>query len=124
MNVYLIIMEGNCGAVNVDDSMFHGYYITRFSSSPYTLQVEFSIDGQIVFSGEMVCEGDFLININSHYYSSPKNKSNNTIVSLRKIINGDINVIFFYSKDVVPSSLRSISYKGFSKISPLPVPIE
>ena len=31
------------------------------------------------------------------------------IDSLSTIINGNVNIIFYYSKDVVPPSLRSIS---------------
>ena len=64
-------------------------------SHPHTLQADLNIDGQVISSGEMLCEGTyyFPININFHSYVSPKNKSNNTIVSLRKIINVNINVI-------------------------------
>ena len=62
-------MEGNYGTIDADVSTYHGYYIIRFSSSPYTLQADLSIYGQFISSGEMVCEGNyFSININSHYY--------------------------------------------------------
>ena len=37
MNMYLIITEVNCGAVDDDDSVCHGYYILIFFSYPYTL---------------------------------------------------------------------------------------
>ena len=56
MNIYLIIMEGNYGAIDADDSTCHGYYVIRLSSSIYNLQSDFSIDRQIISSGEMVCE--------------------------------------------------------------------
>ena len=58
MNVSLIIAEGNYGAIGADDTRWNGYYIIRFSLSPYTLQEEFSIDGQVISSSEMVCEGN------------------------------------------------------------------
>ena len=65
------------------------------------------IDGQVISSGEMVCEGTYLfpININSHYYVLQKTKSNNTMVSLSTRINGNFNVICYYSNDVVPHCL-------------------
>ena len=90
----LIVTEINHGAIDADDSEFHGYYIIIFSSFTYTLQENFNIYGQVISSGEMVCEGNyyFPITINSHYSVSPKNKSNNTILSLRTIINGNFNV--------------------------------
>ena len=64
----LIILEEKYGAIDADDSSYHGYYIIKFYSSPYTLQVDLSIDGQVISSGEMVCEGNYFlsININSH----------------------------------------------------------
>ena len=66
----LIIMKGKYVAMAVDYSSCHGYYIITFSSSLYTLQSDLSINGQVISSGEMVCEINFLflININSNYY--------------------------------------------------------
>ena len=63
-------MEEKYGAIDTDDSSCHGYYIIKFYSSPYTLQSDLSIDGQVISSGEMICEGTYFspININSHYY--------------------------------------------------------
>ena len=56
MKVYLMIMEGDyCSG----DSSWHCYYIIKFSSSPFILQSDLSIDGQVIYSGEMVCEGTY-----------------------------------------------------------------
>ena len=55
VNMSLIIMEGKYCAIDTDDSSCHGYYIIKFSSSPYTLQEDLIIDGQVIYSGEMVC---------------------------------------------------------------------
>ena len=70
MNIYLIIMEGKYGAIGTDYYSFHGYYIIKFSSSPYTLQEELIIDGQVISYGEMVYERTYLfpLDINSRYY--------------------------------------------------------
>ena len=74
MNMSLIIIEGKYCVIDTDDSSYHGYYIIKFSSSPYTPQADFIIDGQVISSGKSVCEGTyfFSININSHYYVLPK----------------------------------------------------
>ena len=50
----------------------------------------------------------FSINNNYHYYVLQENKSINTIVYLRKIINGNVNVLFYDCNYVVPQCLRSI----------------
>ena len=54
MNMSFIIMEGKYGAIDADYSSYHGYYIINFSSSPYNLQEDLNIDGQVISSGEMV----------------------------------------------------------------------
>ena len=54
MNMSLV--EGCYGNIDSDDSTCHGYYIIIFYSSPYTLKADLSIDGQVISSGEMVCE--------------------------------------------------------------------
>ena len=70
MNMSLIVTEVKYGAIDNDDSSCHGYYIIKFYSSPYTHQADLSIDGQVISSGKIVCEGTYFfpININSHYY--------------------------------------------------------
>ena len=55
---------------------------------------------------------------------SYKNKSNITIVSLRKIINGNVNAKYYNLKDNVQSCLQYISQKYYITISPLHVPME
>ena len=46
INIPLINTEAKYGAVDADDSSCHGYYIIKFSSYPYTLQVDLIVDGQ------------------------------------------------------------------------------
>ena len=75
MNMSLIIMEGNYCDIYDDDHSCRGYYIIKFSSSPYTLQSYLIIDGRVIYSVEMVSKGNFFfpINISSRYYFSQKN---------------------------------------------------
>ena len=70
MNMSLIIMEGIYGVIDTYDSPCHGYYIIKFYSLPYNLQPDLSIDGQVISSSEILCEGNYFfpISINSHYY--------------------------------------------------------
>ena len=84
--------------------------LSNLFSSPYTLQSDLSIEGKFISSSELVCKGMYVfpININSHYYVLQKTKSINTIVSLRTIINNNINIICYYYNNVLPPCLRSI----------------
>ena len=81
MNVYFINIEGNYGAIDADDYSCHSYYIIKFSSSPYTLQLDFSSDWEVISSCEMVCKVDYFfpININSNHYVLQKTKPINTV---------------------------------------------
>ena len=54
-----IIVEGNYGSIDAD---FHGNYIIIFSSSPYTLQEDLSIDEKIISAGKIVCKGTIFFN--------------------------------------------------------------
>ena len=51
-----------------------------------------------------------------------KNKSNNTIISLRKISNGNVHVIWYNSNDIVPPYLCSISHNYYNTLSRLYIP--
>ena len=51
MKMSLVIMEDNYCAIASDDSSCHGNYIIKMSLSPYTLQENFSIYGQVISSG-------------------------------------------------------------------------
>ena len=83
MNMSFIIMEVKYGATGTDYSSCHGYYIIKFSSYTYILQSYLIIDGQVIYSGEMVCEGTFFfpININYHFYVLPKKNMMDKLVS-------------------------------------------
>ena len=126
MNMSLIIMEGKYSAIDTDNYLCHGYYSIKFSSSTYTLQSDLSIYEQFISSGEIICEGTYFfpININYRYYILQKTKSINTVVSLSIIINGNVNVICYDSKDFVQMCLRYISQNDYNTLSPLNIPMK
>ena len=48
------IQFGSIGAIDVYDKHTHGYYMVEFTSLPYTLQENKTIDGQIINASELV----------------------------------------------------------------------
>ena len=96
VNMPLIIIGGKYGDIDADDSSCHSYYIIKSSSSPYTLQADFIIDGQVISSSEILCEQTYLLSmsINSHYYVYQQKKHEHNFF-LRTILNGNVNVICY-----------------------------
>ena len=100
MKMSFINMEGKYGDIDADYSSYHGYYIIKFSLSPYTIQADLCIYGKVIYYVEMVCEVTYFfpIKINRRYCVLKRTKSINTIISLKTIINGDVNAISYDSK--------------------------
>ena len=57
MNRYLVIMEGHCGPIDIEDYSCRGYNSIKFSPYPYMLQARLIIYSQVVAPGEIPCEG-------------------------------------------------------------------
>ena len=74
-NIPLILSKGNLVDIDADDTSCHGYYIIQLYLSLYTLHEDLNKYGQVIYSGEMVCEGTNFpsITINSCYYVSSTN---------------------------------------------------
>ena len=126
MNTSLVIMEGKYVAIDTDDSSCHGYYIIKFCSYPYTLQADLIIEGKVISSDEILCEGTyfFQINIYPRYYVLQIAKSVNTVAFLRKIINGNVKLISYDLKYFFLSCLSSISQNYYNTLSYLHIPMK
>ena len=68
-SVSLIITKGNYSFIDADNNSCHSYYTFRFYSSTYTPQSDLNIDGQVIFSDVMVCEGTYYFAITTNYHS-------------------------------------------------------
>ena len=88
-------MKYKYGYIDADESSFHGYYIIKFYSSPYNLQVDLSIDVQVIFSDEMVCEGTYLFPTNINFIT---NELINTCcwITHSKFLNKFICILYFH----------------------------
>ena len=48
------------GAINIDDTTKHLFYVIQFLSDSYTLQNNTTIDGNIISAGELVLKAQYL----------------------------------------------------------------
>ena len=92
--------------------------------SHYTLQIDLNIDVQVISSDEMVCKGNYFPprTINFQYYYYLTNAKNNNIVSLKEIINRNVNVRCYNYIDAVSSHSRTIEQNYFRSLTPKHAP--
>ena len=105
----LIVVEVKYGEIDTHDSSYHGYFIINSSSYTYTLQTDLSIYGHIISYREMVFEGTYLFPVKNNFFLQ-RNKSINMIFYSRSIINGNVNVIFYNSKNILPPCSQILQY--------------
>ena len=74
----------------------------------------------------MLCEGIsfFPENTNYCYHALQITKFINAIVSIRTIINGNVNVICYDLEDFIPPCLQSILHHDYNTLSPLHIPMK
>ena len=93
-NVAQTIQIESIGTIDTDSRKYHGYSMVEFSSSPYTLQENKTIDGQVMESGQLVSNGRYFNTFISHSirYVNTRYGNIEIIISLGTIIKSDISV--------------------------------
>ena len=52
--------SGIYGVINIDDNTLNGLCVIQFLSEAYTLKNNITIDGQVIYAGELVFEAQYL----------------------------------------------------------------
>ena len=47
-------------AIHIDDTTKNGFYVIQFISEEYTLQNNTTIDGQVIYDGELVFKAQYI----------------------------------------------------------------
>ena len=55
-----IVQSGMYGAINRDDTTTNGLYVIQFVSEAYTLKNNTTIDGQVIYAGELGAKAQYL----------------------------------------------------------------
>ena len=61
INTARTIKFGSIVAINADNRHYNGYYMVEFTSSPYTIQQNKTIDEKFIKSGELVSNGMYFM---------------------------------------------------------------
>ena len=73
-NAALVIKVGSISAIDADDRHPNGYNMFEFTSSPYDLEENKTIDVQVIYSGELVSNVMYFSPAISHstWYVTPR----------------------------------------------------
>ena len=65
-----LIQSGNYGDINTAGTITNGFYVIKFISEAYTLQYNTTINGNIIYAGELVVKAQYLCSIqeNTNWY--------------------------------------------------------
>ena len=59
-NMASLVQSGMYGAINTDDTTKNGLYVIKLLWEAYTLQNNTEIDGQLIYSGELVVNAQYI----------------------------------------------------------------
>ena len=91
------------GAINTDDTTTNGFYVIQFVSDAYTLQINTTIDGQVISAGELVVKAQYLCSMqeNTNWYWKQQPLQQTIIVPTRTILHPRLEVIIIrYVQDI------------------------
>ena len=83
-----VVQSVKCGVVNTTDTSTMVYYAIKFVSEAYTLQYDTTCDSQLISSGELVVNSQYLICIqeNTNWCCKQKKQQQVIIVPARTIV--------------------------------------
>ena len=58
-----LVQSGMYGYINTDDTTTNGLYVIQFLSEAYTLKNNTTIDGQVIYAGELVVKSQYICSV-------------------------------------------------------------
>ena len=58
-----LVKSGIYGAINTYDTTTNGFYAIQFLSETYTLQNNTTVDGQVIYSGELFFKAQYIFSM-------------------------------------------------------------
>ena len=102
-----LVKNGKYGANNTPDTTTPGYYVVKFISEPYMLQLHKIVNKQVMNSGYIIVNAVYLIMIKSNtnwYWEEHVNKYS-VIISTSNIVHQCLNVATIKEVADIPCSL-------------------
>ena len=62
-NIASLVQSGMYGSINTNDNTSNGLHVIKFISEVYTLQNNTTIDGQVIYAGELVVKEQYLFSM-------------------------------------------------------------
>ena len=106
-NISSLVQNGKYGLVNTTDPAMPGYYVVKFISEPYMLQLHKIVNKQVMNYGYIIVNAVYLIMIKSNtdwYWEEHVNKYS-VIISTSNIVHQCLNVATIKEVADIPCSL-------------------
>ena len=113
MYVANAVFVNGYGALATDDnSVKVGYYILKWTSCPYHLQKDITVDTfdppMVLHAGDVVCEAVYLnpVFFTKFIYTHSDAKDMSTIVLLKHVVDSNIDIKLIRNKDDLPQGMK------------------
>ena len=108
-NMASLVQSGMYGAINTDYTTTNGFYVIQFFSDAYTLKNNTTIDGQVMYDGELVVKAQYLCSMqeNTNWYWKQQTLQHNIIVPTRTILHPHLDVIIIRYVQEIPKKICS-----------------
>ena len=102
-NMASLVQSGMYSAIDTDDTTTNGFYVIKLLSDVYKLQDNTTIDGQVIYAGELVVKAQYLSSMqeNTNWYQKQQPLQQTIIVPTRTILHPRLeDIIIRYVKDI------------------------
>ena len=117
-NMASLVQSGMYGAINIDDTTKNGFCVIQFLSEAQRLQNNTKIDGQVIYSGELVAKAQYLCSMqeNTNLYWKQEPLQHTIIFPTRAILRSRLDVItIIYVQDIPKNVCNNIQEENTHK---------
>ena len=102
-----LVQSGMYGVINIDYTTTNGLHIIQFISEEYTVQNNTTIDGQVIFAGELVGREQYICYMqeNSDCYWKQQPLQQTIIVPTCIILHPRLNVVIIRGAKYTPKNV-------------------
>ena len=102
-----LVQSGMYGAIDTAGNTSNGLYLIKFISETYTIQNNTTIDGQVIYAGELVVKAQYicLMQENTNWYWKQQLLQQTIMVPIITILHARLDVIIIRYVEDTPKKI-------------------